>query len=108
MESVMKYSDCKTIKDKESFIKDKLINDWDWTKRGLVAIYNKQSWDEKVSPQARHDNGVGFTHTDAKFLSAMAQRILNDMYFSDKMRICTIKAMRKYAGQLRKIADNKI
>lgn len=104
----MKYSEMKTIKAKEDFIREKLVSDTNWTIRGLIAIWNKQTADEKATKDTRHHNGVGFTGSDAEFFTKMAERAAGNMGLSYKQLACVQRGMKKYAGQLRKIADGVI
>lgn len=44
--------------------------------RALVALYAKQTGDERASKSTNHDNGQGFTGVDAQFLSDLAETVL--------------------------------
>lgn len=89
-------------------IRVKLATDDRWVLRGLKAIFKKQTDDEKHDGITKHDNGVGFTGADSGFLSPMALRALEGRDFSPKQMVYIRKAMKKYAGQLHKIATGKI
>lgn len=79
-----------------------------WLFRGLVAIYNKQTADEKSEAITRHENGVGFGGVDANILSSFARQYLERGFLTPKqVHICRTK-MLKYAGQLAKIANGEI
>lgn len=48
--------------------------------RALLVVYNNQTLDEKRSHDTNHDNGIGFTGTDAKFLSSTAEFVMYSSY----------------------------
>lgn len=75
---------------------------------GLIAIYNKQTADEKVVNETKHSNGVGFTGADAKVLSNMAKYAIAKGGLTEKQFIYVKKEIGKYAGQLTKIANKQI
>lgn len=104
----MEYAAQPTIKAKEQFIKQKLKTDANWALRGLVAIWKKQTADERAIKATTHHNKVGFTGADAEFFSKLAERVDADLGLSYKQMQCVFRAMPKYAGQLRKIADKLI
>lgn len=76
--------------------------------RGLVAIYNKQTEDEKQAETTRHDNGIGFSGCDATILSSIAKQVLAGHRLSQKQYELVEKKMRKYVKQLTKIANRQI
>lgn len=104
----MKYAELKTIKAKEQFIREQLASNDNWVLRGLVAIWNKQTADEKEVKVTRHSNGIGFTGSDAEFLSKLAERVSSGYSLSFKQMECIRRGMKKYSGQLRRIADGVI
>lgn len=104
----MTYANLKTIKEKEQFIKEQLASNDNWVLRGLLAIWNKQTADEKMTKDTKHHNGVGFTGSDAEFYTAMADRVNSGYSLSVRQMECIRKGMKKYAGQLRRIADGVI
>src|SRR5580765_2812852 len=57
-------------------IKAKLQTSDKWLIRGLLAIYAKQTADERASENTTHQNGVGFNGTDANILSSFAKQVL--------------------------------
>ncbi len=104
----MSYTECKTIKAKEDYIRVKLAEDSQWTIRGLVAIWQKQTADEKHVLITKHSNGVGFTGADAEFYSKMAEIVNAGRQLSERQYAAVARGMKKYAGQLRRIADGVI
>jgi sulfur transfer protein SufE len=83
-----------------------LSSDW-WLTRGVVAIFNKQTEDEKSAETTNRTNGIGFTGADARFGSGMAKILIAGYTLTPKQTIATRKMMQKYAGQLLRIAKEK-
>lgn len=90
------------------------INDT-WLIRGLLAIYARQTADEKSSEHTKHDNEVGFNGLDAPILSSFAKQVIQwnnteprfrrfNSPLSPKQMPLLRRKMAKYAGQLAKIA----
>jgi|LauGreDrversion4_2_1035121.scaffolds.fasta_scaffold266964_3 hypothetical protein len=75
--------------------------------RALIAIYNGQTQQEKVSQTTVEDNGIGFTGCDAEILTSFAEQFLRRQFLSPKQRAILAKKMPKYAGQLWQIAVRK-
>lgn len=92
---------------KALFIANMQVHDA-WITRGLVAIYEKQTADEQFVKTTKHSNGVGFTGSDAHFLSSLAQQYQYKGYLSAKQMKFARRSMKKYAGQLVKIVKGKI
>ena len=88
-------------------IKAKLLTDDKWLIRGLMAIYNKQTEDEKIVGLTNHNNSVGFSGVDAKILSSFAKFYLKTNFLSPKQIKWARRKMLKYASQLLKIAMAK-
>ena len=75
-----------------------------WLKRAVCAIYERQTADERANNDAKHDNGVGFNHADAKKLSKVARWFVNGCTVRRAEMDDARKRMMKYAGQLLEIA----
>lgn len=91
----------------------KLENDQKWLERGILVIYARQTSDEQAEGSTRHENGRGFTGSDAAFLSSLAQWIERGrrplgQRLTPKQVEHARKRMRKYAGQLAKVANEKL
>ena len=91
----------------KEFIKEKLITDQRWLMRGIVAIFEKQTWDEQQTEQTTEHNGVGFNGIDAELMSSFAKQIQRGRVLSTKQLAFAQKKMPKYAGQLLHIAKEK-
>lgn len=88
-------------------IATKLASDPKWLKAGIIAIYNRQTEDEKSSESTNKDNAKGFTGCDARFGSSLAKKLLAGYALSPKQEEAAKKMMKKYAGQLLKVAKEK-
>ena len=91
----------------KEFIKEKLRSDNRWLCRGILAIYNKQTYEEQNAEATLKDNGVGFNGVDAYILSSFAKQLKQGKALSSKQLVIASKKMPKYAGQLLQIAKEK-
>lgn len=82
-------------------------NEMTWLTRGLMAIYNGQTSQEKISMTTTEDNGIGFNGVDATILTSFAEQWRSRNWLSTKQFAILAKKMVKYAGQLEKIAAAK-
>lgn len=73
--------------------------------RALYALYNKQTEDEKDSGHTKHYNGVGFNGVDSKFMTSIAEFMIQKGFLTDKQKACARKKMVKYTKQLTAIAN---
>jgi hypothetical protein len=89
-------------------IRSRLKDSDQWLLRGLLAIYSKQTLDEQIQSQTRHDNMVGFNALDASFLSSLAEQYLKKGSLTTPQIKACRKAMLKYSGQLAKIANGEL
>lgn len=76
--------------------------------RGLMVIFALQTASEKESHMTREHNGVGFSPFHAEFLSSLAHQVQRGRSLSPKQTAALRKTMRRYAGQLAKVANGKI
>lgn len=77
-------------------------------RRGILAIYSLQTWDERRTEDSTEANGVGFNGLDAPFLTSLAKQLQMKGYLTRKQTEKGRKAMLKYAGQLAKIANGEL
>jgi len=83
-----------------------------WLERGIHAIWEFQTQSEKARCDTHLFNGVGFNGVDGKFMTSLGNQIMGKVRrgvnfgdcLSPKQKICARKRMKKYAGQLLKIA----
>jgi hypothetical protein len=81
-------------------------------RKAVVAIYRRQTADEKASHTTNHQNGQGFNGTDATFGTSLAEQILGlgldwkgqkrtgPSKLSEKQIASARKMIKKYVGQL--------
>lgn len=89
-------------------IKAKLVaGDKEFLTRGLMAVYEGQTAQEKLQMTTKEDNGVGFSAFDAEILTSFAEQWRRNQFLSQKQFNVLVKRMPKYAGQLERIAAQK-
>lgn len=93
---------------KKEEIQHKLETNNKWLIKGLLAIYNKQTQDEKSAEVTKHDNGVGFGGADGNILTNRAKFYIERGFLTEAQLKYVRKAMKKYAGQLAKIANGLV
>lgn len=96
------------------YVKQQLMTDDRWLYRGLLAIYDRQTTDEKIAETTRHDNGKGFTGADAQIMTSMAEQLKRRGFLTVKQiaylrggRNADRARIEKYARQLLKVAEEK-
>jgi hypothetical protein len=72
----MNLAECKTIKARLAFFKDKLLTDDRWILRALLAVYSRQTAEEQDSQVTKEDNNMGFSGIDAEIMTSFAKRLL--------------------------------
>lgn len=86
----------------------------------LVTLYNRQTADERIVKDTKHQNGMGFNGRDAAFATDLAQQVIhwyaNDTFgkrntFNNPLSPNQLQKARqllgKYAGQLARIANER-
>lgn len=73
--------------------------------RAVLAIWKRQTADEKVSQDTRWKNGVGFSGAHASLGTYWANWINSGKHLDGKHLECARTIMKKYAGQLCDIAN---
>lgn len=84
----------------KSFIKTKLATDKNWACRAVVKLYERQTLSEQSAERTEEHNGVGFTGTDAEFLSSIAKKINSGWNMSEKQMAWIFKKVPKYWRQI--------
>lgn len=98
----------------KEFIREKLETNDVWLYRGILAIYDRQTQDEKRINDTVDRNGVGFNAFDADIMSSFAKVLMEKrdlgypLSLSVKQKSIARRVMKKYAGQLARIANNEI
>lgn len=79
-----------------------------WLERAVLAIYKLQTEDEKKDAYTKVKNSIGFNGVDASFGTSLAKQIESGKALTYKQKEYLRKMMKKYVGQLEKIANKKI
>ena len=97
----------KTQKEQIAYIRKMVATNIRWTERAVLVLYECQTEDEKTTEETTENNARGFTGYDANFLSSLAKRLLEGRPLTAKQLSSCRKALRKYSGQLWRIAQAK-
>ena len=81
-------------------IKEKLSTDPRWIERGLIVLFNRQTEDEKTTDTTVHDNGIGFSGTDSRYLSYCSKWILKGNHLTGNHLDKCSKKLPKYWRQI--------
>jgi hypothetical protein len=73
--------------------------------RAIVAIYRLQTPDEKSAETTVYKNDVGFSAFDAKFMTSLAQQILQGRDLSPRQMFHGRKTIKRYHRQLAELAN---
>jgi len=82
-----------------------------WLIGGLTTIYDKQTESEKRTKSTTNRNNVGFSSSDANFLTSIAEQVVENRdkygkhYLTDNQISAARDAMMKYSQQLADIAN---
>ncbi len=91
----------------EESITELLNNNNKAVEKAIVAIYNRQTEDEKSASDTKHSNGVGFSGADAHTGSYYAKWILSGRNLTGNHLAKGRKIAIKYRGQLLTIIADK-
>jgi hypothetical protein len=101
------WTKCKTKKERQEKVRNLLLTNDKAVLRGVVAIYNRQTLDEKNSDSTKHENHQGFCANDAPLMSLFARQILqHGGLTSTQLKVAREKIVR-YRKQLAEIAELK-
>jgi hypothetical protein len=89
-------------------IEVKIATDQKWLERAILAIFKKQTSDEQTAEQSKYQNLRGFNGPDAKRMTYYACWIKSGRHLSGYHLELARKRMKKYCGQLEKIANGEI
>jgi hypothetical protein len=79
-----------------------------WVEAAILALYEKQTEDEKVMQETGHDNGMGFSKPDARRMSYVAEFLKKGGHLThEKALNVYARKLQKYTTQLAKIAQAK-
>ena len=93
---------------KKDEIRQGLENNDKWVEKAILAIYRRQTEDEKATENTQHRNGVGFNSADARRLSYYASYIQKKGGLTGEHKDIARKKILKYSGQLTKIANGEL
>lgn len=91
----------------KELIVERMNSDPKWLYRGILAIYDRQTADEQAAETTAHDNGIGFNGVDASFMSSLAKQVRNRGFLTPTQLTFARSKMKKYAGQLLRIAEGR-
>ena len=86
-------------------IRHKIATNDTWLCRGIIAIYQQQTMDEKRNRTTSEPNGFGFNLKDSFIMSTLAEQLLRGNTLSEEQRHVARLRLSKYARQLTKIAN---
>lgn len=69
------------------------------TAKALLALYSRQTYDERMSEQTIENNSIGFNGPDAEFLSSVALWIQEGKPYSDGQHKYVAQKLPKYWRQ---------
>ena len=81
------------------------MNHRTFVKKAAVALLNFQTITEQLTQNTINENGVGFNAADGKGLTWFALAAKKGLNLNDHTIEKNAKRLRKYAGQLEKIAQ---
>jgi hypothetical protein len=83
----------------------KIQQDDKWAQRAILALYDHQTEDERMVGETHHNNRVGFNAFDAEFMTSLAIQLERYGSLSPKQLAAARKVLKKYCGQLVRIAN---
>ncbi len=97
-----------TWKEKEKFIKHKLMFDNNWATKALMRIYEFQTMEEREKEMSIWENGVGFDSCDSFILSSIAEFYKKRNFITPKQMDVVHRCIPKYWRQIWDISDQDI
>lgn len=98
----------------EDYIRGKVTTNPFWAERAILALYARQTTDERAIGETVEKNHMGFTGVDAEILTSFAQQIENNprsypegQRLSPRQLAIAYKKLGKYAKQLLLVAKEK-
>jgi hypothetical protein len=92
--------------DKEK-IKQLILTNDEAVERGMVAIYRRQTQDEKQVKATKHNNTIGFSSAHSRLGSYYAQWVLSGKHLTGYHLVKARKMMMHYSRQLVEVANQK-
>jgi hypothetical protein len=88
-------------------VQHNIHTNYKWLARAVLALYQRQTDDEKRHKTTISRNGIGFTGCDAKYMSQIAQQLLAGRVLTTQDQYKVRHLLKKYAGQLTRIANTQ-
>jgi len=89
-------------------IEAKIATDQRWLERAILAIYERQTRDEQVSETSKYQNFRGFNGPDAHRMTYYACWLKSGRHLSGRHLDDARKRVKKYCGQLLRIANGEL
>ena len=97
-----------TKKETVARFKQRLATDREWSIKGMLVIYSRQTYQERNSQgEILIRNGRGFSRAHAEIMSSFCNQINQGKTLTDKQMEIVFRIMPHYAGQLYDIAREK-
>ena len=81
-------------------VRELIVSRDDAAIKALLRIYEYQTAHEQAIEATVENNMVGFNHSDAKLMTALAKWYMSRKFFTPKQLARVKRAMPKYAGQI--------
>ena len=85
----------------------KINTDQRWLERAIIALDDRQTADERAAGQTTHDNDKGWNAYDASLGTYLANYLRSGRHLSGAWNDKARRMVRKYCGQLARIAAAK-
>lgn len=90
----------RTKSELQAAIREQITSNDSAAVRALLRIFQYQTSDEQAFGVTSHNNGVGFTGSDAEILTSFVNQYNQRRFLSDNQLRFLKRAIGKYAGQL--------
>jgi hypothetical protein len=98
------------IQDTHVWTKDEIYTNimihYRWLTAAVLTLYQCQTKEERQKQITIEHNRQGYNGIDAPFMSSLAHWIQSGRELSEKQQKAARRVLRKYAGQLTKIANS--
>lgn len=86
-------------------IKENLSRNPKWIERALVVLYERQTYDEKVTKETIKENGIGFNSSDSRYLSYCSEWVLKGRHLNEKHLTKCGQKLPKYWKQIKEVIE---
>lgn len=87
----------------EKEVQENIDNNPSAVNRAILALYSKQTLDEKTSHSTQKTNKMGFNGADAPFGTSLAEQIMKGRTLTDNQLATARRMLKKYVKQITKI-----